>query len=337
MKKNHYFSKPVIAASGVLGFFGEGYFHYKIFNILSLGLFRYILKNFVTFQSKTTTALQNDGNAELNKNGYSLKRIFPNCVAKNFWKGWMVNIFGLSGLGLEFLLDQGFWYEIKGELHLSIYLDGKTSEERIEKAKYIVILLQKNLHKFKASKIFLNWNKSCPNTGHKEKIDFFNSFMPEYQILSELKLPILVKVDWQFPIDIALKIQELPLIYGFVAINSIPFDELPDSAKKKYFKKDGNGNYVSPLAKYQDSFKVKGNGGVSGHPIREFSIDWIIRAINGGISKPIIGSGGIMNFLNVFSFWRAGATAFSIGTCVSLRFWNLPLIILTGKILFRKH
>lgn len=337
MKKEQYFSKPVIAASGVLGFSGEGYWHYKLMNIFTFGLFGYILRNWITFQSKTTTAFANKGNAELANDGYSLKEKMPNCVAVNFIKGFMVNNFSLSGPGLEFFLKNGLWVNFTGEFHISVMLIGKTAEERIVEAEHIVMLLQKYLYTLKASKIFLNWNISCPNTGHDVLKNFLNTFNPEYEILSRLKLPILVKVGWNFPIDVARKLQELEWIKGFVAINTIPFNELPGFTKKKYFTKDEDGEYVSPLDKYQDSFYVKGRGGVSGHPERKFSLSWITKARQGGIIKPIIGGGGIMNPFNVWQYKNAGATLISIGTAVSLRFWNLPLIILVANVLFKRR
>jgi dihydroorotate dehydrogenase len=216
-------------------------------------------------------------------------------------------------------------------------LIGKTTKERQKEADYIVYLLQRHLYKFKSSRIFINWNISCPNTGHDAQADFINSFEEEYKILSRLGLPILVKVGWQFPIDIAKKLQELQFIYGFVAINTIPFNELPRYTKEKYFKKDKEGEFVSPLDKYQDEFNVKGRGGVSGHPIRYFALAWIKNARKAGITKPIIGGGGIMNLYNVWEFKKAGATAIALGSGVSLRFWNLPLIIWAARVFFKEH
>ncbi len=338
MKKHHYFAKPVIAASGSLGFMGEGYKHYLLLNILTLGLFGLILRNWVTFQSKTSTATKRIGNAQLASDGYSLEKMFPKCVGLNFWKGWMVNNFSLSGPGLGPILRQGKLYKIKGELHLSIMLVGDTAEERTGEARLIVLLLKENLHKFSASKIFLNWNISCPNTGHNALANFLESFIPEYAILSQLELPIIVKVGWQFPIEVALRLQELKYIYGFTAINTILFNELPDFVKEKYFKKDKQfGHRVSPLDKHQDQFLIKGRGGVSGHPIRPYALAWIREARRMGITKPIIGGGGIMNPYNVWQFKKAGANAISLGSCISLRLWNLPFIILTAKVLFRKR
>jgi len=337
MKRNSYFESPVIAASGVLGFTGEGYKHYKILNILTLGLFNYILKNCIVFQSKTTTAFANKGNALLAKDGFSLKRMRPSCVATNVWRGYMVNNFSLTGPGLEFFLKQGKWLEINREFHLSIMLIGKTIEERKIEAEYIVSLLQRYIYKFKCAWIFLNWNISCPNTGHDAQTDFINSFEEEYKILSKLRLPILVKVGWQFPISIAKKLQKLEFIYGFVAINTIPFNELLIDTKTKYFKKDKNGEFISPLDQYQDTFNVKGRGGVSGHPIRPYALAWIIEAREAGIKKPIIGGGGIMNPYNVWQFKKAGATAIALGSGISLRFWNLPLIIWAANIFFKEH
>lgn len=335
MKTKNYFSKAVIAASGSLGFIGEGYKHYKLLNFLTLGFFNFMIKNWIVFQSKTTTAFANKGNAELAEDGFSLKKAKPNCVAVGLFG--MVNNFSLSGPGLRFFLKNGTWYKINGEFHLSIMLIGKTSEARIKEALYIVYLLDKYLWMFNESKVFLNWNISCPNTGHDAQSDFIKTFNQEYEILSSLELPILVKVGWQFPIEVAKQLQELPWIYGFVAINTIPFNELPNETKRKYFERGDDGRFISPLDKYQDFFEVKGRGGVSGSPIRKYALAWIKNAREQGITKPIIGGGGIMNPYNVWQFKKAGAIAISLGSCISLRFWNLPFIILMAKILFKNH
>lgn len=335
MKKQNHFDSPVIASSGMMGFYGEGYPYHKIFRFLFPFLFSF---RWITFQSKTATADERVGNMELKSDGVTPVEFNPKCISENLIKGVGVNNVSLSNMGIFKLLQKGIWQEMTKEIHLSVMLLGVTSKERTEEAIVIrdVFILYKS--EFEAKKIFLHWNISCPNTGHDAQNAFIESFMDEYNILSQIGWPIIVKVAWDFPYNIAKKLNDLECIYGFDAINTIPFDAIPYEDKGKYFKYEKffyAKSYISPLDKYQEIFKFKGRGGVSGKPIRKYALKWIIGARANGINKPIIGGGGILNPYNVWQFKKAGATAISPGSITFLRPWNLLPVTLTAKFLFR--
>jgi dihydroorotate dehydrogenase len=335
--QNHFIS-PVIASSGMVGFFGEGYPYHKY-----LYPFKIAFK-WITFQSKTATADTDGrlGNMDMEKDWLTPKEFKPKCISADLWHGVGVNNISLTNMGLKKLLEKGLWQNMEGEVHISIMLASGDPKERIQEAYFITECLMKTKNNFKASKVFLHWNISCPNTGHDAQKDFLESFNKEYEMLSLIGWPIMLKVGWQFPFEVAREIQKFDMIYGFDAINTIPFNELPDEDKKKYFKFVPDrpeypqyGDYVSPLDKYQDSFRVKGRGGISGRPIRKYALDWIACARFCGITKPIIGGGGILNPWHVYQFKKAGATAISPGSITFLRPWNLLLVVLTAKFLFR--
>ncbi len=335
----HHFISPVIASSGMMGFFGEGYPYHKI-----LYPFKIAFKG-ITFQSKTATADLNGrlGNMDMKEDWLTPKDFKPTCLSADIFFAVGVNNISLTNMGLKKLLEKNIWQNMEGEVHLSIMLLGKTSEERMTEAHFIAECFMREKKKFKASKVFLHWNISCPNTGHDAQKDFLESFHDEYLMLAQIGWPIMLKVGWQFPFEVAREIQKLDRIYGFVAINTIPFDELPEEDKSMFFHENYNTAhypplklYISPLDKHQNSFRVKGRGGVSGKPIRRHALNWIKGARKCGITKPIIGGGGILNPYNVWQFKKAGATAISPGSITFLRPWNLLLVVLTAKFLFRK-
>lgn len=335
MKRNHFFKSPVIASSGLMGIAGEGYKYHKIFKIIFPILFSF---KWITFQTKTITAHKRVGNMRLSeKDGITPVEFYPKCIYANLWKGYGVNNVSLSNPGIKVILGKGTLHKIKGELHLSIMLISEDRDERLQEARFIVSTLKRELKHFKADRVFLHWNISCPNTGHDAQVSFLSSFKQEHYILMELRLPIILKIGWNFPIEIILQLQESKMIFGIDAINTIPFNDLPGFTKKKYFKKDKNGEFISPLDKYQDEFLVKGRGGVSGSPIRPYALKWIREARKKGVLLPIIGGGGILWPWHVFHFKKAGATAISPGSVPFLRPWNLLLITLTALLIFRKH
>jgi dihydroorotate dehydrogenase len=93
--------------------------------------------------------------------------------------------------------------------------------------------------------------------------------------------------------------------------------------------------YPSPLEKEQYRLNVKGPGGVSGNPIRKYALAWIKGAREYGISKPIIGGGGILWPWHVYQFRNAGANAISLGSISFLRPWCMLVCVLTAKFAFR--
>lgn len=334
MKKNNIFQSPVIASSGLMGFVGEGYRYQKILKFLLPILYSF---RWITFQAKTITAWKNLGNMGLKKDGITPVLFHPHCIYVNFWRGYAVNNVSLSNSGIEAILELGVLQKIKGELHLSFMPTLKDSRGRLIEISFFVAVLKPQLKKFKSKKVFLHFNVSCPNVEHGAHENLFDNLKKECIFLNQLNIPIILKVGWNFPVDIILKLQKLNMIFGVDAINTIAFDELPGFTKKKYFKRDKDGNFISPLDKYQDLFYVKGRGGVSGNPIRPYALKWIREAREDGVKLPIIGGGGILWPWHVYQFKKAGATAISPGSLTFLRPFNLLIITLSALLFFRKH
>ena len=91
----------VHGASGVQGFFGEGYWFHKV-PIIGPNF------NGMTFVAKTTTLNAREGNMPL-KSDYTPRDMFPKCVVVKPLSGVVLNAVGLSGPGAKALLDTGLW------------------------------------------------------------------------------------------------------------------------------------------------------------------------------------------------------------------------------------
>ncbi|MEA3399245.1 MAG: hypothetical protein U9R00_01890 [Patescibacteria group bacterium] len=322
MRKEYYLKSPVIASSGLLGFSGEGWWFHKLIIFLTLNF------PWVTFQTKTVTANKREGNLKEGEKN-------PKCVSINPWpfKAYAVNNISLTNKGIKAYIDD--WRKLKGEVHLSIMTIEKDKKQRMADLRKLVYFLQKYLKDNKADKVILHYNVFCPNTG--ENVAKYFSILKEEIIFLKKKLEIdlFLKVGWDFPVDIAKDLEEF--VDGFDAINTIPFNKIAPYKQKRYFKKGENVNYISPLDKHQDSFKIKGRGGVSGRPLRYFALRWIRDARKAGITKYIIGGGGILRPIHVFKFKVAGANAISPGSIVFLRPHHLIPVILTAKLIFKKY
>ena len=113
-----------LGASGVQGFFGEGYWFHKI---------PFIKPNFtgMTFVAKTTTLLPRKGNMTLTRH-YTPKNLFPRCVKVKFRRAVMLNSVGLSNPGLGALLATGQWQKRTNPFLLSIMSLADTTQQRLE-------------------------------------------------------------------------------------------------------------------------------------------------------------------------------------------------------------
>ena len=117
---------PAFAASGVMGNFGEGYFHHKVFEAVGL-----LNKSGTTFVSKTATLNQRNGNMPYeNGNNFGPKELIPSCIKINLLTGNTLNAVGLSNPGLEVFLKTEKWQQLKDPFWISIISIASTYEER---------------------------------------------------------------------------------------------------------------------------------------------------------------------------------------------------------------
>lgn len=316
---------PVWGASGVQGFFGEGYWFTRWLKFLTLGLSS---SPGATFVAKTVTLNRNEGNMRLREDGITPVEWFPECIIVKWWKGIALNAVGLSNFGIEFYLNQGRWQGRRKPYFLSFMPVGKTAEEREGEMKQFVSALNFCLHRFSA-KIGLHLNLSCPNT----EVDLFEltgKTLTLLDIASELQIPLVVKLNVLVPVKTALTISQHPACDGICISNTIPYGQLRGAPPYGIDWKKLFGSDASPLAA---DFGI--SGGLSGQPLLPIVAKWVREAREAGITKHINAGGGILWPWHAWKLYRAGADSISIGSMAFLRPWNIQPTIWLAHLLFK--
>ncbi len=299
---------PVWGASGVTGFFGEGYPFHRIFRPFGL--------NFkgMTFVAKTTSLPPRKGNMPLREDGITPRHLKPQCIVVNLWRGIGLNAVSLSGPGAKALFEDGRWQKRTRPFFLSFAAVRATKEERFLELKGFLSLLKTWLREFDVI-IGLQLNFSCPNTGVEEFfVEEIKEFLTEASVLN---IPLVVKLSVLVPPSVAKTIAEHPACDALSVSNTIPWGALPEKIKwKELF-----GSEVSPLAQF-------GGGGLSGKPLFPLVVAWLIAAKNvERIQKPICAGGGILSKKEIATLRRYGADAVSLGSVAFLRPWRVRGLI----------
>lgn len=331
MKRNNFVGLLwVILASGTMGFFGEGYTYHKF-----IWPFVWIAKKLAMFVAKTVTVDEVAGNMPLRDNS-SPKHTRPDCIFIDFkrWlRGGMLNAVGLSNFGLQYYLEQGLWQKRTKPWALSLMLVRKTREERIQEAREFVEIMLRHLHEFNVLPI-LKLNISCPNTSH-DVCDLIEEQQEILNIVAVLGLETIVKVNAFSDIEGIRKIAQHEACSGICVSNTAPWDDLPDWIKWKVFPEVFEQTEKDKKSKIVAWIKSYGGGGFSGKDMLPIVVVWIARARQAGITKPIIGGGGIFTPRGVWKMRQAGASSISIGSPLLFRPWMVPFNILTAFILFK--
>lgn len=314
--------KPVIDASGVRNFHGKGYpFHY-LFYLFGL---RFHGSSFV---SKTTTLLARAGNMPLRDDGVTPREFIPRCIIRDRRKKIVLNAVSLSGKGLEFYIQGGWWQKFAESFQISVMSLMPTPEGRLAELEAIFhrLTAAKKYERFSAE-----WgvqvNLSCPNGGLNPN-DLVDEVIPVLEH-AEKGLPESVPLTLKFGPEVhprsMLKIAYHPRCDAFCFCNTLPFGKHPVWAKEAppvdwigLFGTDDPRE--SPLAK---RFPVPEGqrpfaGGLSGAPLLPFVLEWVraVRAL--GIQKPIIAGGGLLSARDACLAFDAGADAVSPGSVAML-------------------
>lgn len=280
-------------ASGLQGFFGEGYWYHK-----------YIGKPFddLTFVAKTMTLEANEGNLPL-KDDYTPRELFPESIRVYFGKAAALNKVGLSNPGAKALLETNKWQQRKSPFWLS----WAPLTTKIDECKSFLDLLHAYKENF-CSPFGLQLNCSCPNVAATIKtIAYLN-------ILAELNIPLLVKLDATASMSETRWLAEHPACDGFVVSNAIPFKQ---GEQIPWYPLFGQGY---PMRKVG---KTKGDGGLSGSPLLPLVLYWIETVRAYGITKYINGGGGIMGPQDAEAVIKAGANSIFLGSIAFLRPWRI--------------
>jgi dihydroorotate dehydrogenase len=322
MKRNDEFAswgkgRKIWGASGLQGFFGEGYrFHFFLLKLLWGGF------KGMTFVAKTATAKERTGNMPLNADGITTVKLFPDCVYINPWlwlKGAMLNAVGLSNKGIDFLLNDGRWQQRTEPFMISIMPVGDKPEERRCEVKKMVAKIRSQ--KFNAP-VAIQLNISCPNTGHDIK-ELEKEVMGYMEEMGKQIYPVVVKVNPLFPIELAKQISEHLACAGLSPSNTLAFGDAPNTIPwKKLFGTSDPGK--SPLKK-----RGFGAGGFSGRYLLPLELEWIRKAREAGITCHI-NCGSCFSPKDVRKAYQAGADSISLGTVALHRPWMVRSVIRTA-------
>ncbi|MBX4199900.1 hypothetical protein KW790_00345 [Candidatus Parcubacteria bacterium] len=294
----------VLGASGVQGFFGEGYwFHHLPFGPDFQG---------ATFVAKTTTLLPRPGNMPL-RSDFTPRERLPKCIVVKPWKGVALNAVGLSGPGARALFETGRWQARTDSFFISFMSVASSASERKTELRQFVRMFSDYLPGF-AGNVGLQINYSCPNVGlHVEELT--EEVMSGLEIAATLDIPLMPKFNVVLPVEIAANVSEHPACDALCVSNTIPWGQLPRLINwKELF-----GSEESPL-------QSLGGGGLSGRPLLPILLDWLTRATRAGIVKPINAGGGILSKEEAHQVISRVDSIF-LGSVAFLRPWRVQSII----------
>lgn len=297
----------VLGASGVQGFFGEGYwFHHW------LRAMRLLDYSQLTFVSKTTTLQERKGNMPMNRD-FTPRDRFPDCVKVKPLRGQVLNSVGLTGPGLEELLRHQRWQMRQKPFFISIMSVAGSTKERLEELRQMVHMIKMMVDGF-YTHFALQINMSCPNTGH-DPAEMIGESADVLDIAACLGVPLMLKYSIaSAPIHAIAELEQHPYCDAVCVSNTLPFGWEGLDWKKVF------GTNQSPLEKI-------GGGGLSGAPLRPLVCEWIQKLRDAGFTRPVNGGGGILCKRDVDAYHQAGASSIFLGSVVILRPWRVKGII----------
>jgi dihydroorotate dehydrogenase len=305
---------PILDASGVQGFFGEGYCYHKYLKPIGLDFAG------CTFVAKTTTLKARKGNMPM-EDGIVPIEFFPRCVKVYFRKGIILNAVGLSGPGTKTLFEMKLWQARTEPFFISFMSVEESPEKRIAELQEFVDLFAKYLTEFRAP-VGLQINYSCPNVG-LDLSYLIDEVIAGLRIASVLNIPLMPKFSVLTPAAAVKRISDDHNCDALCISNTIPWGKLPERIDwKELF-----GSDISPLAEF-------GGGGLSGRPLLPLVVEWVRMARSIGITKPINAGGGILSANDLGRLHGAGANSVFIGSVATLRPWRVGGIIRRAYELF---
>ncbi|MCC6563786.1 hypothetical protein IT087_02750 [Candidatus Uhrbacteria bacterium] len=330
--------EPVSNASGGRNFFGEGYWFHGTWNALSaafrlVGVKAALQYEGANFVAKTTTLNKKPGNMPLVGDTTTPKELIPKCIKVLPKHRAVLNKVGLSGPGLERLLNIGQWQTRTRPFFLSYMATGQTLEEKLADTRVFATLLATKLSGFNTL-IGLQVNFSCPNVDHGQKPDGHQESLI-YEVGSTLdilaaalpQVPLVPKFSVELHPAIAVKIAQHPALDALVVSNTVPWLKFKDRI-------DWQGIFGTDQSPLKD-LEGPGGGGLSGTPIFPLMLEWVGQARQAGLKKPIIACGGILSPDDVRMVADAGASGIEVGSASILCPWNVQSIIDEGRRRFR--
>jgi dihydroorotate dehydrogenase (NAD+) catalytic subunit len=302
----------VFNSAGGRSFFGEGYWWHALAAWCGL---RY---EGSTFVSKTTTLLPRKGNMPLD-DAHQPMVLRPDCIVVKPLAGVVLNAVGLSGPGVRVLMDR--WREDRRkrlrprQMVVSYMAVEGTPKDRISEASSFFTIVEPFVQGNGTDFTALQLNFSCPNVGvdssHlREEVAGVLDHAKRLNVVTMIKLNALV------PPELACELAAHPACDAVVCSNTIPWGQL----KERIDWHGLFGSDESPIARY-------GGGGLSGKPLLPIVEEWIADAVRAGMTKPIVGGGGILSKRDAHRLLDVGAAAVELGSVSILRPWRVAGII----------
>lgn len=307
---------PVLGASGVQNFFGDGYWFHRLLRFVP----GFSLRG-MSFVAKTVTFYPTAGNMPLGLDGVTPRDRFPACVWSCWQKGITLNAVGLSNIGAEALMNRHRWQSMAQPFWLSFMSVLRSKEERLQEMRLFVRLLLAFRHQFRAP-FGLQINGSCPNQKNISAEQAAAEAHEMLDIADQLKVPLMYKLSVTTRPDQIRQIAEHEALDALCVSNTIPFGALPDRIDWHALFELPRDLPLSP--ELSPIWAATGMaGGLSGPPLFPLVCEWIKQARSLGITKHINGGGGIFSRADVRALKAAGADSVSMGTVVMHRPWRM--------------
>ncbi len=315
------YAYAAVHASGAGSFFGDkrpdDYKQHKWFKFFFPRGFNLYKK--ITFCAKTVTAFPRKGNMALGSNGTKVLKFWPDCIGitpLSFMRGAMVNAIGLSNPGIEAIFKTGLWQE-RTEPFMVSFMSLATNPDDLKKELDEFIRVWKKYSGGLRTKVGLQVNYSCPNTGHKLDTYLDSAF---YQIerLRELGIPLIPKIGLDTAWEFVDKLCASPDVSALCIANTKPWGSLTKKERLLWF-----GTQTSPVTQY-------GGGGVSGKILFKEVYAWIQEYERRGGTLPLIQSGGVMSSQDAKKITAFDSVAMvSLGSIAILRPWRVSKVVET--------
>lgn len=324
---------PVCGASGVQGWFGEGYQFHRLWGPFGPRF------DGMTFVAKTTTLHAREGNMALTEApreggwitgypGWQPKRLVPKCVKVYPIKGMVLNSVGLSGPGAEALFGTRRWQLRDDPFFISFMSTEDSPEARLQELAEFRDLLKHYLQDMTMfshngtlrAHVGVQINFSCPNVGLKPE-ELTGEIQDALDLFDGIDAPIVPKFNAKIPVQIALATAEHRNCDAICVSNAMPWSTMFPDRK-------------SPL-------EHLGGGGVSGTPIFPRVVSWLESARAEGLSVPLNIGGGIMSRRDVLALCQAGLDfsrdSIFLGSIAILRPWRVAGVIKLAHSLKKMH
>ncbi len=304
----------VWAGSGVMGYFGEGYWYHHTRASEPFGL------DFtgMTLVSKTATEKHNPGNMPFDLETFQPLEKFPDCIKVRPLSGITLNAVGVANPGIDALLAKGEWQALTKPFVISIMaIEEESEQKRLDEIKYIVHAIGERQDEFNAP-FAIQENISCPNTNHSQ-IELTNGIADRLEVQSELGVPLIPKVSIAAaPTWFMMELNDNDNVDAICSSNTVGYD----------WRELGQWHWKleSPMRKYN-----KAGGGLGGKVLRKLTCEWIEEVRDAGFTKPINGGGGILTKRNIRQFRRAGADSVFFASAAMVRPHRVRKLIRYGN------